>query len=111
VTHASDADFRRGFEFLQACDSLSLFLCVDYDEPGSLRHPQPRRDGERTRIRYRPLGDRRYAVDPWPFDEDDLRLSVPYRTVEGERFDSVERFRERFHAAPVEPVEIRVVPE
>jgi hypothetical protein len=109
-THVSDADFRRAFEFLQACDSLSLYLCVDYDEPGQLRHAQPRRDGEHTPISYLPRDDRRYALEPWPFDEDELTLSIPYRHVRGEQFDSVEAFRERYHAAALEPVDVQVIP-
>jgi hypothetical protein len=54
--------------------------------------------------------DRRYALEPWPFDEGELVLSIPYRHVRGERFDSVEAFRERYRAVAVEPVDVQVIP-
>lgn len=104
--------FRRGFEFLQACDSLSLFVGVDYDRPGTLRHAQPTREGARTEIRFSPLGDGSFALDPYPFDEPELTFAVPYRRVPGSATHDEETFREAYReATPFErTVLLRTVP-
>jgi hypothetical protein len=107
--YADEEHFQRAFEFLQACDNLSLLVCADYDDVEPLRHEHPRRDGDSVRIRFEPLGDRRYSCDPWPFDEPELRLGLPYRHVPTRKFDSRESFREQFHAAEVREHELELV--
>lgn len=101
--YASDDAFQRAFEFLQACDSLSLYICVDYDEDTDLRHKHPRTQGDAVSIAYERRGPRTYSCDPWPFDQEKIELTIPYRHVTQRKFDDTESFRQRYHAA--EPVE------
>ena len=99
--YASDQDFQRAFEFLQACDSLSLFVCVDYDESTPLRHEHPRNVGDPVQIVYERVGSETYSCEPWPFDERELSLTIPYRYISQRAFDDAESFRQEYHDAAV----------
>jgi hypothetical protein len=105
----TDAVFQRAFEFLQACDNLSLLACSRYPEPRELRHRHPRRDGSPATLRCTPLGDDTYRVTPFPFGADEFELNVPCRRVPGTTFASGEDFRARYAAAPVESLRVRIV--
>lgn len=98
----------RGFRFLQACDSFSLFVGVDFPEDGELRHAHLRRDGSQTAIRFRPQGNRHYVLDPYPLDEPRISFAVPYRRVAKAATSSLATFRQAYAEAPVEPITITV---
>ncbi|ELZ22469.1 hypothetical protein C475_18193 [Halosimplex carlsbadense 2-9-1] len=73
------ADYRR----LQAWDALSLSFCITDDPPGygeveAVPTSGPR--GEAT-LSVTRVGAGEYAVDPYPFDESPLTVTVPVRTV------------------------------
>lgn len=102
------ARLQRAFEFLQFCDNLSLIVCVRYPQPRTLRHTHPRRDGERVNLLCTPLGDDVYQISPWPFDRDELQLTVPARRVPGAQFASEADFRAAYAAAPVVPLGLRL---
>lgn len=97
-----------GFEFLQACDSFSLLVGVDYPEASALRHRHPFGSDVAEAIRYLPLGNRRYRLDPWPLDEPELIFDIPYRRVPKSALSSLESFRAAYATADVEPVQIVV---
>ena len=100
---------RRAFEFLQACDSLSLTVCVRYPGPIPLRHRHPRRDGSPAELECTPLGGDTYRVAPFPFDDDELVLELPCRGVKGKTFLSLEEFRAAYSTAPVDRLKVRIV--
>lgn len=102
---------RRGFEFLQACDSFSLLVGVDYPDRSALRHRHPFGDSNAVEIAYLPLGDRRYRLDPWPLDEPELVFDIPYRRVAKSAMTALEPFRAAYANAAVEPVRIVVTGE
>ncbi len=87
---------QRAFEFLQACDSLSLLVGVDYPERSTLRHAQTTRSGEKMTIQYLPLPEFRYRLTPWPLDEPEVILGIPYRRVPKSSCASLEKFREAY---------------
>jgi hypothetical protein len=99
----------RAFKFLQACDSLSLGVCVRYPEPKSLRHTHPMRDGTMTEILVTPLGDDTYRLSPYPLDQDELVLELPCRTVSGKLFPSLDSFRTAYLAAPPGKLKVRLL--
>jgi hypothetical protein len=103
------ACLRRAFEFLQACDSLSLGVCVRFPTAKSLRHAHPRRDGSTTEIVCTPLGDDTYRLAPFPLDRETLVLELPCRTVAGTTFPSQDAFRAAYAAAPVGQLRVRIV--
>lgn len=83
----TEENLRQGFEFLQACDSLSLYLCVDYPEPLPLRHSHPLQSGKRVEITCRPRSGRTFEISPWPFDKkEDKHFEVSCLRIGGKRF-------------------------
>lgn len=107
---ATAENLQAGFEFLQACDSLSLLLCTDFPSPAPLRHRHRRRDGTEVTIHYEPLGEGRARVQPWPFAGHALKVEIPCRRVSGNTFANVEVFRAAYRAAPVEMRVVTLVP-
>jgi hypothetical protein len=103
---ADPSALRRGFEFLQACDSLSLGACVRYLSPMSLRHTHPRSNGMSTAIEFLPLGGDTYKISPYPFDVDPLSGSLAFRRVDRKQFGSDEELRAAYASAPPERLEI-----
>jgi hypothetical protein len=106
------AELRRGFEFLQACDSLSLLACVRYTQAQPLRHRHPRRggpEGDAATIVCTPLGGDTYRLAPYPLDADEVHLSVPAREVRGRTFSDQATFRAAYAAAPIEALTIKLV--
>lgn len=103
---ASDAHFEAGFRFLQACDSLSLYVGVAFEDKGQLRHAQTRRDGTQTVIDFIPCGEGRYRLEPYPFDETELHFDVPFRRVPKVACRSLESFQAAYAAAGIDPVRI-----
>jgi len=99
----------RAFEFLQACDSLSLAVCVRYPKPIKLRHRHPRRDETFVELVCTPLGGDTYRVAPYPFDEDELVLEVPCRSVRGKTFADQAALRAAYAAAPVGKLRVKIV--
>jgi len=100
---ATEAHFQAGFEFLQACDSLSLYVATRYPNPGFLRHAQPLRQGGRARIAIWPDdATARYFLDPYPLDEPEIRFAIPYRRVPKTETANQERFRAAWRAASAE---------
>jgi hypothetical protein len=100
---------RRAFEFLQACDSLSLTVCVRYPLPIPLRHAHPRRDGERVALNLTPLGSDTYRLSPSPLDTEELVLDLACRRVAGKVFPDQAAFRAAYAAAPAEVLKVRIV--
>jgi hypothetical protein len=98
----------RAFEFLQACDSLSLAVCVRFPGQIALRHLHPRRDGALAKLECMPLGNDAYRVAPYPFDQDELSLEVPCRKVPGKEFADEAGFRAAFSAAPIEHLHVHI---
>lgn len=107
--NASPARLQRAFEFLQACDNLSLLACVSFAEPSFLRHEHPMRDGARARIRCIPLGGGVYRLVPYPFATDYLIFSLPCRSLTGVRWNTVQAFRAEYARAAVHPLQVRLV--
>lgn len=100
---------QRAFEFLQACDSLSLLVCVNYPQPRPLRHRHPRRGGRLETLTCTPLNARTFRVDPWPFDEPELRCTVPARRITGRTFGDLESFRSAFAAGTRAPIRVTLI--
>ncbi|MCH2156692.1 MAG: DUF3891 family protein [Opitutales bacterium] len=106
TANATPEALQWGFEFLQACDSLSLIACVGYQEPIFLQHEHPMADGSKTKVRCEHLGEHRFHLDPFPFQGSEQSFSVPYRLVEGIEFQDNDALRCAWHTAPEQNLEI-----
>jgi hypothetical protein len=104
VPALSAENLDRAFRFLQACDSLSLFVCVAYSKEGQLRHKHPRVDGSETAIKYIPDGPNRYRLSPSPFDAAEIDFKIPARVIRQKEFASLEEFRDLY--AKAEAIEV-----
>lgn len=98
----------RAFEFLQACDSLSLITCVRFENEIPLRHRHPDASGTLHKIVCTPHGADTYSLSPFPFGGDSVSFMVPCKKVPGYRFESLESFRELYHGAEMEMFELTI---
>ncbi|HEY9248973.1 MAG TPA: DUF3891 family protein [Rariglobus sp.] len=98
---ATAEELRRGFEFLQCCDNLSLIVCSSYDRPRTLRHTHPDRDGVRHAITCAPAGPETYTLAPWPLKVDRLELELSCRHVPKSAVTTLDSFRAAYYAAPL----------
>lgn len=105
----ADDFLQRGFEFLQACDNLSLIACSGYDEPRVLRHTHPDRDGTRHEIHCIPVDHHTWKLDPWPFGADTLEFELPVRMIEKSAFSDQVSYQEAFAATSPDSVKIRLI--
>ena len=105
----SDAALQRGFEFLQACDSFSLYACSDFPDPGHLRHAHPDAAGVAHPVSLLPQGGLTFRLDPFVLDEDGATFELRYRDVLETEFASDEQFQTLYHAAPVQTAIITVI--
>jgi len=106
--HKSATVIRNHFRLLQACDNLSLLACVDYRRPATLLHPLPLKDGGYQMVAVESIGERSFKLEPYPFADSPLLFSFPGRHVAGKVFPNTEELRERFAAAPVALLQVRV---
>ena len=98
--------FRTNFEFLQACDSLSLLVGVDFPEESALRHTHRTRKGDSVRIGYRRVDEGIHCLDPYPLDEDPVTFEFSIRSLPASTTGDPARFREAY--SRTEPVVRRV---
>jgi len=107
----SDATILNNFRLLQACDSLSLLSCVAFMKPATLLHPLPTNDGGAATVAVTAIAPRHFRLDPYPFDEADVKFVVPGRHVVGHTFASSAELSEKFATAKVEGLTITVSPQ
>ncbi len=107
---ADPVALQRAFEFLQACDNLSLIACSGYAETRALRHTHPDRSGERHTLTCTPVAAGTWSVSPWPFREASHAFTVDRRRVPKSNCSSLETFRAAFAATAPEPMTIHLVP-
>jgi len=104
----SEDSFTKGFKFLQACDSFSLYVGVEYSKPGKLQHAHLQRDGCETEIELIPKGNNCYTLSPYPLDEPVIHFTVPYRRIAKSDTATLKHFQAAYAAAPVEPITVTV---
>ena len=104
----SDQHFLKGFHFLQACDSFSLFAGVDYKDKGMLRHPQLMRNGTIVSIEFKPIGGKCFQLSPWPLDQIEVHFSVPYKRIPKSAACDLQSFREAYSCAEIEVQRVTV---
>jgi hypothetical protein len=105
----SDAAFAEHFALLQACDCLSLLVCVDYQKPSDLLHDLVTRRGDRRRINYVRKDAGVYALDPFPFAGTVQKFEIPGRFIPGRTFASSDELTQCYQSAPVTPREVTLI--
>jgi hypothetical protein len=94
----SDDDRWRDYGLLQAWDRLSISFCLRDHGAGA--------PDEVAGYRLEPRGPWRVAIDPYPFAESPLELTLLRRLVPKSDWPDDDAFRADFFATPVEPLAI-----
>jgi hypothetical protein len=105
---AEDDRIRFDFRLLQAMDLISLCMCCSKLPQGETNDVLKSPTGEPIKLRLRRRPDGVLHIDPWPFDQLRIELSVGARRLPVRKFDSVEEFRSVYQLAPVERVGVVV---
>jgi hypothetical protein len=93
------------YRLLQTFDLLSLYVCCDGYDNGGMREtwlgPVPLANGsnEEVNIRLLPQGEGRIRVDPYPFDKNELKVSIPARVISKQMGSSDDAIRLSYLAA------------
>ncbi len=102
----SETRIRDHFRLLQATDNLSLLSCVGFTKPATLLHPLPLRDGAYTEVHVESIGERRFRLDPYPFNDKAVTLEFPARHVQGKVFASASELQARFTDTPITQLQV-----
>ena len=91
---------------LQLCDALSLHLCFGGDKERTLRDIPRTSWNDRISLSVRPAGECRVAIDPYPFDQDPLALTLRARILNPE-IHAPDDFQTWWHSLPRREVRFR----
>lgn len=97
------------FRLLQLFDSMSLYLALNDTEEHELPHVPRAGWDDRVTLRWSRLDERTIGLDPFPFDSEELIVSMPTRIVRDALHDSGQSLS-RFLSAPLRSIEFRFVP-
>jgi Protein of unknown function (DUF3891) len=119
------------YRMMQVFDRLSLFFCCNFDlEKATTSESQSQQDkdygrafytstinatpvrfGERdTDLRLTPVSKTKLKVEPFPFDESPLKVSVRGRVIPRRPYKTQEEFRDVYRRRPREVFEYTLVP-
>jgi hypothetical protein len=111
--HGWDAQrLRVNYRLLQVWDLLSLYFSCqqpfeEYIEPVPTSYAD--KDGEGVRITLTPLDATTIAIDPYPFDENPLRLQLSARRLKTGTFENHDAFIKAYFQAPTELLTFELV--
>ena len=93
---------------LQLCDALSLHLCFGGDQERTLREVPRRCWNDRVSLSLLSSGERRVAVDPYPFDQDPLPVTLRARILNPD-ICRADDFQTWWQALPRREIRFRLV--
>jgi len=93
------------YELLQVWDVLSLTFGTTESPGETTIEDVPTAPGEEVTMTVKPLGDAEFELDPYPFDESPLTVSVPARTVPKGDYDTEDDLCRAYYAGEYETVE------
>jgi hypothetical protein len=71
-------------------------------------HELPLGGGGRCAVKAESLGDRRFRLAPYPFDEAEVSIGFPARHVAGKRFGSAAELQAAYARAEVQELTVTV---
>jgi hypothetical protein len=100
------------YRLMQVWDLLGLYFCCqepyeDAIEPVPVSYAGA--DHEGVRLAMKPIGPRRVAFEPYPFDVRPCRVQLAFRTVSPSTFEDVDSFRRAWFQAPLGLFEFELV--
>ncbi|WP_231184191.1 DUF3891 family protein [Haladaptatus sp. DYF46] len=102
----TESELWRNYELLQVWDFLSLVLCTsEWPEETAIDSVPKSADDEDVSMTVTPVGDDEFRLDPYPFDESPLTVSVPARIVSNGEYDSEAALLREYYAGDHETIE------
>lgn len=100
------------YRLMQVWDLLGLYFCCqdpyeDFIEPVPLQYESADNGG--IRLALQPMGERRVAFDPYPFDVRPCRIQLAFRRLDTWAFPDVETFRRAYYQADLELMQFELV--
>lgn len=97
------------FRLLQLADSMSLLLALNDTAPHQFPHIPRAGWHDRVTLTWRRRDARTIELDPFPFDTDGLRVSMPARILPDVSTEAEAPPLTRLHGAPLETLSFRFV--
>lgn len=101
-----------GYQLLQACDALSLAVCLGIGRFDSSKEtPAFRPEGQPLlNLAFHHRGDGTVALDPWPFASARVNARITARVVPARRYQSADALATVFHNATLRDITVDFVP-
>jgi hypothetical protein len=104
---AEEEQLRRNHLILQAMDRLSLAMCCAQTPFSQIEGIVPREGARAMTLQFTRTAVWSMKVEPWPFDQQEIRLALRARTVEPREYQAME-FQSAYDEAPEETLDLRV---
>ena len=88
------------YNLLKAMDRVSLALLCSEPLFETIEGVYPQPGAEPIDLRLRNLGEWTLRIDPWPFDQPNIEVQVPYRQLPAKPHQNVEEFRTMYARSP-----------
>jgi len=107
LSRYDEAEFWTNYQLLQTFDLISLFIC-NKDEVDDYIEPVPTSygGGAPAKLVLKSIAADRIAVDPYPFDTDELRVQLIRRRLAQTAFANDAAFRQAYFKAVPETLDI-----
>jgi hypothetical protein len=99
-TGISEAELHHAYSILEWCDALSLLLCQNLIQPEN-RKIEISKGPDEVPYQLHSPEPNILNVAPWPFEEEQFRISFEFRLVSELKFKDIHAFRTALKNAPV----------
>lgn len=96
----TEAETLRIYNLMEWCDAFSLLLC-QCSMPPENRRLEISSGPDKKMYYLAQINEEALNVDPWPFEENNFKVSFEYRIIKKLKFSSSADFRKSFLSAPV----------
>jgi len=112
LTKFDQDEVRTNYRLMQVWDLLGLYFCCqepyeDHIDPVPTRYGDGNDSG--TRLSMKPVGGRKVAFDPYPFDERSCRVQLTFKRLAKQSYPDVEAFRRAYFQAGTQVMEFELV--
>ncbi len=106
---AEEEQLRRNHMVLQAMDRLSLAMCCNQTPFSQIEGIVPRDGARAMTLQFIRTAPWSMKVEPWPFDQEEIRLALKAKAVEAREYQA-EEFQEAYEEAAEEEIAFVVHP-
>jgi hypothetical protein len=112
AAYATDGQINAAYQLLQACDVLSLAVCLGVTRFGASKDTPAFRPSGRPLLEmtFHHRRDGSVGLAPWPFAREQVSAHMTARVLPARRFPSADALAEAFHNAPLRDITVDFVP-